>query len=91
MDMIEYTKRLLEKYRVYPENIKKIVIEKDKRFLGKYSLWVTIDNWKEQHRYSPFIKLGEYPVYGDAEEIALTIEFNIVPDRKKIKTFYCQK
>lgn len=91
MNTIEYTKQLLEKYRVYPENIKKIVIEKDKRFLGNYYLWVTIDNWKEQHRYSPFIKLGEYPVYENAEEIALTIEFDIVPNRENIKTFYCQK
>lgn len=91
MNTIEYAKQLLEKYRVYPENIKSIAIEKDKRFLGCYYLWVTIDNWREQHRHSPFIKLGDFSVYENAEEIALTIEFDIVPDKEKIRTFYCQK
>lgn len=91
MDSIKYAKQLLSKFNVYPENIKSICIEADKRFLGNYSLWVTINNWKEQRRHSPFIKLREFNEYENAEEIALTIEFDIVPDRDKIKTFYCQK
>lgn len=91
MDNIEYAKQLLHKFNVYPENIKSIAIEADKRFLGNYSVWVTINNWREQHRYSPFIKLTEFGEYEHAEELALTIEFGIVPDRDKIKTFYCKK
>lgn len=91
MNSVKFAKQLLEKFRVYPENIKEIAIEKDRRFLGNYRLWISIDNWKEQYRPSPFIMLLEFSIYEGAEEIALAIEFNIVPDRKKIKTFYCQK
>lgn len=91
MDTIEYANQLLHKFNVYPENIKSICIEADKRFLGNYSLWVTINNWKEQHRLTPFIKLAEFSEYEHAEELALTIEFDIVPDRERVKTFYCKK
>lgn len=91
MNTIEYAKQLLAKFNVYPENIKSICIEADKGFLGNYSVWVTISNWKEQRRHSPFIKLREFSEYEHAEELALTIEFDIVPDREKINTFYCKK
>lgn len=91
MDTLKRAKQLIEQNRIYPENIKSIAIEADKRWLGNYSVWITIDNWRQQHRYSPFIKLAEFSEYEHAEELALTIEFDIVPDRDKIKTFYCKK